>query len=837
VWSAGPNAYGGIGTMMLLSDGTVMAQSGEYFMRLSPDAHGSYASGSWGSMAQSMMNTYRLYYGSALLPNGTVFMVGGEYSTLAGTQNLTNLAETYDPLTNTFAMSASYPFGNFGDDPVEVLPNGNVLAGYVFGPQTNIYNPSTNQWSSGPTKYYNDQSDEETWTRLPNGNILTYDIFSSINSGTFEGEVYNPNTNTWSPTTNSATNPPSQLSNPSIGYELGPALVLPDGRVFQVGANGNTAFYDYRTNTWSGGPQIIDGVGQLLGADDAPGAVLPNGQVVFAADHGPTNGTFSGPTELFTFDPTSNTITQIPSATLPVGLVNDLNEASYVTRMVMLPSGQLAFGDGSSQLWLATLSGSPTPGTSRPVLSGVTYNAGTGQFTVTGNRLTGISEGSSYGDDVANSTNYPIVQLRVPGPGGSDYFGFTTGWTASVSAAGDTTPQSFQFILPDGVPSGTYILTVTANGIASFPMTLFVTAAEQTMSANLVITSGSQFTQTYNYFDYYYNGGPYSYEPYNFNYSNNATGNYSQYDWGDYFYSIFNNAYGATNLAQQLNYYRHTGISTAANAYANPVAQNGYYPTYYSYYSYSQSESSAALYFTLGAESLVTLDYNSGAQAITYGGGSYAYAYGYGEVRNLTTGLYYYVYDNAIAYNGGGPYTFENAGSGVVDLPAGSYELDGYSYVYTYGNGSNTAGLATAYNGLALANITPTSGGAGAAFMLPSGTSWHSAGLSAPQFGPPPGTGMLDISPDALGQALGSSGTATSAPGINTAPVLPAAPAVGVAPPNLSGAAPTITVAGGSSGSVAALLGFLHPSHKDDSDLILTAFLQPFKPTRLGDPS
>ena len=177
---------------------------------------------------------------------------------------------------------------------------------------------------------HNDQSDEETWTRLPNGDILNYDIFSSISSGVFQGEIYNPNTNSWSPTTNSTTNPPSQLSSPGIGYELGPAEVLPDGRVFQIGANGNTAFYDYRTNTWSAGPQILDASNQLFGSDDAPSAILPGGQVIFAADAGPTTGLFNGPTELFQFDPTTNTISQIPSSSLPSGLQSDLNgEGSY----------------------------------------------------------------------------------------------------------------------------------------------------------------------------------------------------------------------------------------------------------------------------------------------------------------------------------------------------------------------------------------------------------------------------------------------------------------------------------------------------------------------------
>jgi len=84
---------------------------------------------------------------------------------------------------------------------------------------------------------------------------------------------------------------------------------LPDGRVFQIGANGNTALYTPSTNTWAAGPTIPNG----KGADDAPGAVLPNGHVLFAAD----TPLFNAPTEIFDFDPVANTITDVtPTGTL-----------------------------------------------------------------------------------------------------------------------------------------------------------------------------------------------------------------------------------------------------------------------------------------------------------------------------------------------------------------------------------------------------------------------------------------------------------------------------------------------------------------------------------------
>src|SRR5436190_395678 len=70
-----------IGLMLLLADGTVMAQSygGSNWFRLRPDAHGSYVSGYWTTMAS--MTYTRTYCSSQVLRDGRVFVAGGEYGT------------------------------------------------------------------------------------------------------------------------------------------------------------------------------------------------------------------------------------------------------------------------------------------------------------------------------------------------------------------------------------------------------------------------------------------------------------------------------------------------------------------------------------------------------------------------------------------------------------------------------------------------------------------------------------------------------------------------------------------------------------------------------------
>jgi hypothetical protein len=446
-----PSGLGGV--MMLLSDGSVMVLSGgsdaalKTWYRLTPDSTGSYVNGAWSGTAP--MNVGRLYFGSNVLPDGRLFVVGGEYSDPNTTANWTNTGEIYDPVTDTWTSIPNFPQTRFGDDPTEVLANGKILAGYLSGPQTYLYDPTANTWTQAATKLYNDRSDEETWVRLADGSILSYDIFSSISSGVpGQAQRYIPSLNQWV----DAGSVPVALSSSAVGDELGPALLLPDGRVFQIGGNNNTALYNPATNTWAAGPAIPNGAA----ADDAPGAILPDGQVLFTAD----TPLFNAPTQVYDFDPTTNTISAVttpPSTSLTSNLAGS---PSFVTRMLMLPNGQMLFSDDSNQLWVYSEAQGPQ-NSWRPTIGQVTHNGGT--FTLTGTQLTGISEGASYGDDNEMASNYPIVQLVSSS--GTDYFARTTNWTPSV-AAGNTV-QTTNFTEPAGVTPGAYLLSVSAAGIAS----------------------------------------------------------------------------------------------------------------------------------------------------------------------------------------------------------------------------------------------------------------------------------------------------------------------------------------------------------------------------------
>ena len=447
---------GGAQVPLLLSDGTVMVQGGNnsvsnLWYRLTPDSTGSYINGTWSQLASSSIE--RLFFPAQILPSGKAFILGGEYSNPnPGPGQVANTAEIYDPVTNTWTNAASFPQDNFGDDPTEMLPDGRVLAGYIIGPQTYIYDPATDTWSPGGTKLRNDQSDEETWLKLPDGSILSYDIFGSNADGIGHSQRYVPEQNAWV----DAGTLPFQLSSPDVGFELGPAFMVPDGRAFFLGGNGKTAFYTPATNSWTAGPDIPDG----MTCADAPGAMMPNGHILFAASPLGTldaNGvyTFPPPTKFFEFDPVTATYTDVT----PTGV--DLNTNAFLLTMVVLPTGQVMLTSESHETAIYTPSGTPEQAW-RPTISDVTFDNGT--FTLTGTQLNGLSEGAAYGDDNEMSSNYPIIQLQ--NASGNVFYARSFNWSSTGIATGDT-PVSVDFTIPASVPGGAYSLKVIANGIAS----------------------------------------------------------------------------------------------------------------------------------------------------------------------------------------------------------------------------------------------------------------------------------------------------------------------------------------------------------------------------------
>ena len=444
-------------TMLLLTDGRVMCQDAgtANWHLLTPDGTGSYVNGTWSNVAP--MHHTRLYYASAVLKDGRVFVSGGEYSD--GAQNETTTGEIYDPRTDTWTeISAPAGWTEIGDAPCTVLPDGRVLVGQINGNKTAIYDPVTNQWTPAAAK--GDRSSEETWVLLGDNTVVTAQCTAHPGA-----EKYLISNNQW---VSAGTLPVDLIEASSI--EIGAGMALPNGRAFVAGATPHTAIYNppatpSQPGTWTAGPNIPnDNHGQTCGSKDAPGCLMPNGNVLFVV--GPVDGVsgdYLTPTYFYEFDGTNLIrVSDPPNA----------GGVPYEGRMMLLPTGQVLFAAGSPQIHVYTPSGSPNNGW-RPTITNAPAQAHAGlSYTLFGTQLNGLSQACGYGDDAGCATNYPLVRLRNAA-NGNIYYCRTFDHSTMAIATGNSI-QSTSFAVPSNVPEGAYELVVVANGIPSASVAISV---------------------------------------------------------------------------------------------------------------------------------------------------------------------------------------------------------------------------------------------------------------------------------------------------------------------------------------------------------------------------
>jgi hypothetical protein len=439
-------------TTFLLTDGSVLAQgvSTNKWYRLRPDANGSYANGTWSTMADSVNGP--LYYASGILRDGRLIYAGGEYN--FGAAVWLKAAEIYNPVANTWTTLATPAGWNLiGDAPGCVLPDGRFFLGEVTTRRTAIYDPVTNAWTAAADKI--NRVSEESWSLLFDGSIHAVDCSNPPNA-----EKYVIAANAWV----SAGATPQVLVD-TIS-EIGASVLLPDGRVFVIGATGFTAIYTVppianQLGTWANGPTIPQvNPGEALGTVDAPAALLPNGRVLFSAGPITIPATFQSPTYFFEYDPDTNSISAVPSSN-PI----NSNGVPYFGRMLMLPTGQVLYTHGTTTVELYTPDGTYDP-VWRPTITKCPASLQRGRsHTLFGRQINGLSQCIYYGNDATQATNYPIVRLESTSGPGVIYcrtFNFST-----MGLQTGTVVHTCRFTVPSSTPLGNYRLRVIANGIPS----------------------------------------------------------------------------------------------------------------------------------------------------------------------------------------------------------------------------------------------------------------------------------------------------------------------------------------------------------------------------------
>jgi hypothetical protein len=465
------------GTMLLASDGTVLVHAEPpsggttRWYKLTPDARGSYVDGTWSQIASMPSGYDPLYFASAILPNGQMIVEGGEY--LGGTPVWTGKGAIYSPLTNTW-RSVAPPGGwtNIGDAQSDVLANGTFMLSQAcqnclasnssLSTSDALFNATGRNWLTLSGQGKNDPNDEEGWTLLPSGQLLTVDTWLTPTT-----ELFTPTSLSWS---NAGDTVKSPVNSPSA--EIGPQVEMPGGNTLVVGAGSGpeapaacttsrpapTALYDYAAARWVNGPSIPTIGGVQYDSADGPGSVLPDGNVLF--DVSPC--VYNAPIEFFLYNAATRTLAPVPD------IANAANDSTYNTRMLALPNGQILFNDGSRQMEVYTAGGKPNPAWA-PSLTGISsFSFNPGQTgSLSGTQLAGLDPGATYGDDVQDNTNFPLVRITNSKTGVVTY-ARTSRWTSVSVAPGAA--SSTHFTIPSTTPAGPSTLVVVANGIASQPV-------------------------------------------------------------------------------------------------------------------------------------------------------------------------------------------------------------------------------------------------------------------------------------------------------------------------------------------------------------------------------
>jgi hypothetical protein len=438
-------------TAFILPDGRVMVQDtgAQDWWALTPDANGSYQNGTWSQLASLPAGYAPLYYASAVLRDGRLAILGGEYN--FGQAVWTTLGALYSPKTNKW-RTLSHPAGwnSVGDAQSVILANGTLMVANCCTTEEALLNAATLTWTATGTGKA-DVNDEEGWTLLPGGKVLTVDA----NNGSTNSEIYNPTTGSWSPGGSTLV----QLTDPG-SHELGPAVLRPDGTVLYTGATGHNAVFNSVTSTWSTAPDFPKVGFQQLDIADGPAALLPNGNVLCMT----SPGVFNAGVHFFEWNGTSFTeVAKTP---------NSSGDTSFYGRMLVLPTGQILLTDGSRDVELYTSTGFPNPAWA-PTITSVSATLTHGlTYALKGRQLNGLSQGSAYGDDAQSASNYPLVRITNIATG--HVFYARTHNHTSMGVATGLLIVTTHFDVPAGIELGASQLAVVANGIASNPVSVVI---------------------------------------------------------------------------------------------------------------------------------------------------------------------------------------------------------------------------------------------------------------------------------------------------------------------------------------------------------------------------
>ena len=481
-------SVGGFEHMYLMTAGQVLVQTRggkgfETWWLYKPDASGSYVKGTWTQVAQPPAGYNPQNMNGAVLHSGRFIVVGGEQNTNASgaMEENTNQSYIYDPVSNTWT-NVPPPNGGQGDwtgigaAPFVELPNGKVMVGHNGSSNTRgldamLYDETTGVWTeTGSNKQSTNQ--EEGYTLLPNGKVLNLST-ESTGWGSpdprlgYLSEVYDPATGLWSPVANMPV---------ILGHsEIGPALTLPNGKVLAMGATGKNALYDPQSNSWTAVPdfpKLRNGLQEAAADNEA--TILPNGNVLVVTSVftcSTQNCNWLSPAHWYEYEVSANRwnlVSDDPAQSAAASIANNIQTLSLPTGQVMVST--------MGTIMLYTSKGSGEAAWS-PIVDNLSSNAiSPGSiFKITGKQLAGLTQGSYWGDEQQNATNYGLVQITNES---THHVFYARASNYSDTSISPNAPSTFDFQIGKEVENGPSKLRVIASGFASQPVSISVSGGK-----------------------------------------------------------------------------------------------------------------------------------------------------------------------------------------------------------------------------------------------------------------------------------------------------------------------------------------------------------------------
>ncbi len=333
----------------------------------------------------------RQHHTATLMPDGTVWAIGGTDARFALTTTVLSSVERWDPATGAWEAQPSLRFART-DHTTTLLQDGRLLV--VGGADsefinsapvktTELFDPATRTWSFGPP--LGDARQQHAAVRLRDGRVLVVGGYGPFSSRTCE--LFDPVTNTWSPA--AATLESHQ--------ELF-AVLLGDGRVLisPTPDMAETAeVYDPVKNVWRATPKLP------MKQYDGSLVRLLDGRALYVSGRS-TNGTPTPRSSLY--DPLLDRWEAGPALTL----------GRWDSSAALLRDGRVAFFggfQGGEQVADVDVLALPRPLPAAATIAATSSGVPGGPLYVCGSGFASASEAGT-GDFRSASTQAPVLYLR-----------------------------------------------------------------------------------------------------------------------------------------------------------------------------------------------------------------------------------------------------------------------------------------------------------------------------------------------------------------------------------------------------------------------------------------